>query len=206
MSMMNALKSSDTSNGDYGAKILDRYPGFKKAYPEGIEIRNASEDRMKQAPQWTETRQSEFYHPGQMGGEQEDMLPNPTSGRRAFLEIYDPKIQSDPKAKKELIVGELLHGAKRDPVFKKLRDEFTNSFSPEAQSSIFVNMKDKTSDLYAYPGETYSQMMDRSGTDAYLRGHFMPRNNGEWANQYSPTQKELVKKMEKYLKSGKEPK
>lgn len=191
---------------DYSTKILNTYPGLKKAYPHGITVIEASPARIKSAPQWTTNRVSEFYGKGEKGGG--DMLPNPTNGSRPVLEIYhhDYTDKGKPGYKAELVLGEMLHGLKNDPHWQSLRHQFASNFSPQEVALQHKAMKQKTSDFYSeQPGETHAQMMERSGIDAYLRGTFMPKTDGEWTKAYTPKQREIAAEMMNYLKAGDKP-
>ena len=48
--------------------------------------------------------------------------------------------------------------------------------------------------------------MDRSGTDAYIRAYFMKDDpdytSKEWLDNTSPEQFDILKKMQRYLKTG----
>ena len=188
---------------DYGLKAVQKYPGFKRVYKQGVQVMDASPERIKSAPQWTSNRVSEFYFPGEKGGM--DMLPNPTDGKKAAIEIYNKDYTSkNPAAKDELIVGELLHGMRQDPGYAKLRKQFSQNFTPEEVKLQKASMKNPKSDFYSeIPGETHQQMMERSGIDAYIRAHFMPNSPGssEWKSAYSPKQRQIIQQIHTYLKT-----
>lgn len=190
----------------YGQMMLDENPGFKNspAFKNGFEVHDAPQHRQKTP--YGQERYSEWYEPGEKGGTKHDMLPNPGNPKRAVDEIYRPDVLSNPDMKKELILGEMLHGAAQDPQYAQFRNQFAQSFTPQEQQRQLHGMTDKQSDFYAYPGETQAQMMNRSGTDAYLRGSFMPHlDDPRWAQSYSPAQQAIVQQMQQYLKTGQHP-
>ena len=204
-SLANIKNAAGSQGSAEGEQILNEYPGMRKSYPKGVQIIDASDARKAQAPQWTNVRQSEFYHPGEKGGQ--DMLPNPGDKKKAVLEIYNKDYQKAGPARKELVVGELLHGLKNDPKYKQLRTDFANNFSPAEKLSQVKNMQNPNSDFYSEtPGETHGAMMERSGIDAYIRGSFMPSTGGEWTSAYTPKQAQIVDQIHQYLKTPDQPK
>lgn len=187
----------------YGQMMLDEYPGFKNspAFKNGFEVYDATQQR-QQTP-YGQQRYSEWYFPGEKGGDKHDMLPNPGNSKRAVDEVYNPNVLANPAMKKELILGEMLHGAAQDPQYAQMRQQFAQSFTPQERQRQQKNMTNPHSDFYAYPGETQDQMLNRSGTDAYLRGYFMPHlDDPGWTQSYSPAQQQLVQQMMQYLQTG----
>ncbi len=197
------IKGPVNTPWSYGQMMLDEYPGFKNspAFKNGFEVRDATPER--QQTEYGKSRYSEWYFPGEPGGKDEDMLPNPGNSKRAVLEIYNQKVLNDPDLKKELVLGEMLHGAKEDPYYASLRKQFADSFTPQEVERQTKNMSNEESDFYAYPGESRKQMLERSGIDAYLRGYFMPNvDDPGWVKAYSPKQKDIADKMMNYFKTG----
>lgn len=200
-----AFKAGATDPGSSNAPIVDQvmkeYPGFKNSpdFKNGVQVIDSTPDR--QMTQYGQQRYSEYYAPGEKGGT--DQLNNPGDIKKAVLEIYNRDVIKNPEAKKELIMGELLHGAKQDPQYAKLRSEFAKHFTQDEVQAQIRNMKNPHSDFYSEtPGETPQQMMERSGIDAYIRGHFMKSQGDEWTKGYSPKQKEIIQQLESYLKTG----
>lgn len=183
------------TNDDIVNDVFKQFPGFKNspAYQNGIQVIDSTPER--QNTQYGQERVSEFYHPGEQGGE--DMLPNPGDPSKAVLEIYRKDELKDPNKKKALVIGEMLHGMRMDPKWNELRQEFNQNFSPDAQrKNAFVNKQ------WAEQGESPEQTMDRTTLDAYIRAGFMPKDKDspEWTSMYSKQQSATLSKMMDYLR------
>lgn len=188
------------NNEDIVKSVFQQFPGFKNspAYQNGIQVIDATPDR--KGNEYGQQRVSEFYHPGEQGGQ--DMLPNPGDPNRAVLEVYRKDELKDPNKKKALVVGEMLHGMSMDPQWNEMRKEFANQFTPNAQRrNNFIYSQDKEE------GEQPEDVMNRSTLDAYIRAGFMPKDKDspEWTSMYSPEQAKTLAKMKTYLRTGKKP-
>jgi hypothetical protein len=212
----NLLQGGAKSN-DVGSQVLTEYPGLKNspAFKNGYQVISAS-DPNRLSSDYAKQRGGELYQPGEATTPQTakefDALVNPGDPNKTVLEVYDQKTAKDPNLLKQFAFGEAIHGAKQDPKFAALRQEFSDSFYPD----LMADKKQRFAtgklggDLAPMPGgkETFEQMMNRSGTDAYIRAYFMKDvpNYGseEWLSQLSPKQFEVLNKMRDYLKTGKQ--
>jgi len=145
-------------------------------------------------------------------------FPHPSLGKWNF-EIYDRSIYDDPNVMKTAIYLDMIHGMKKDPNFAKLRSDFNRSWKP--QELDFIK---KRHSKEAKEGETLAEFVDRTILDAYLRGGLNPmddetlssgkymdeyaqlyrgqiKENGQVADPYSKAQREIIKKMQEYLRS-----
>ena len=142
------------------------------------------------------------YWPDSEGGTKD--WPHPAKGKNV-LEVYDEELKNDPKKLKEAVYGDLMHGMSKDGTYKKLRDEFMKNFTPEETARIAKKRtwwEDVNSDKGGVGGATY---------DAYVRGWLgadakSAREGQEKSGNtmYSKKQLEILKKMERYIKTGKE--
>ena len=137
--------------------------------------------------------------------------PHPSGGGVYISEIFDDELRSNPEALKDAVYRDALHGLPgKDKYWKILREDFRNNFDP----NILEFLKKR----HAKQGEhdSFDSWMDRSMTDAFLRGAFGDEGQlgasfrgepeYEWKGQrgkseqwYSPKQREILDKMRKYL-------
>lgn len=186
-----------SSNDALVQQIFQQYPGFKNspAFKNGLQLLDATPER--QNTPYGRQVASSYYPPGEPGGGNQAL--NPGDINKAVLEIYRKNERTNPTAKKELVIGEMLHGMKQDPNWQKLRKEFAQYFSPRAKAiNAMMYNRDKSE------GETPEQTMDRTHLDAYIRAGFMPKDkqSAEWTGGYTPQQSLIISKMAKYLKTG----
>lgn len=148
-------------------------------------------------------------------------FPNPNMGKYTF-EFYDNNLAGDRAAAENAVFLDSIHIAKKDPEFKKIRDEFNNNWS----NSELNFLKSKYAKEKKDDKETFSEYMDRTAIDAYLRGGLNPATdeellsgkyndeyalmyrdkyseNGKVVNPYTKKQKDAIEKMRQYLKGGK---
>jgi hypothetical protein len=128
---------------------------------------------------------------------------HPMPGKKV-LEVFDPELMNDPEKLKNAIYGELLHGAKEDPVYKKLRNEFKEAYTPEEKKRI----KNKESWWEDANGKNPN---DAALHDAYIRGYLnenaaaMKGHKELGETMYSKRQMRTLEKIKEYLKTGEEP-
>jgi hypothetical protein len=195
---------------DIGASVLAEYPGLRNSpeFKNGYQVRIADPNRVAEKNQKYPKRGAEYFARGEKGGI--DQLVNPGDPNKAVLEIYDTGGTSDPNKIKGMALGEAIHGAKQDPAFSKLRDEFYGAFSPDFVhkfQKLYTEGKLSGGDMGGSPGQSFGEMMDQSGTDAFIRAHFMKSDpnypSKEWLSKLNPRQQEILGRMESYLKTGK---
>jgi hypothetical protein len=153
----------NSSPQSYGRSLLEKFPGFKNSptFQNGYAVYDATPER--QNTQYGQQRYSEWFDPKNKGGS--DQLNNPAGNVNYPVdEIYKKDYINNPGLKQELSVGEMLHGMHNDSYYSQLRNNFSNSFTPEAQrrnNFIYNNWKN--------PNENFSQTMNRTILDSYLR-------------------------------------
>ena len=127
--------------------------------------------------------------------------PLPTPGKNV-LEIYDDDLKKNPKALKEAIYGDLMHGMSSNPYWQSLRNQFMQNFTraerqQQEQHTTWWNDVNGSKDSN---GPTY---------DAYIRGWIANEGQGKQGQResgntmYSPKQLIILQKMQDYLKTGK---
>lgn len=186
------------SNDDIVKEVFSQFPGFKNSpqFQNGLQVIDAAPNR--KGNEFGGQRVSEYYQPGEDGGQ--DMLPNPGDKSRAVLEIYRKDELKDPAKKKALVIGEMLHGMRDDPQWQQMRQLFAQHFTPDAQRrNNFIYNNDKEE------GEKPEDVMNRSTLDAYIRAGFMPKDKDspEWTSMYSPQQSLILTQMMDYLRGRK---
>lgn len=203
-------KQTDVSN--IGEQVLNEYPALKNSstFKNGYQVIMAT-DEQRLSSQYAKERVGEFYAPGDADTPEKakafDALQNPGDSKKAVLEIYGNKYKNDVKKAKEFAFVEALHGMKDVPEYAKLRNELYEAFSPDIKDWLKRNFGKLQGDLEKMPNESLDEMMDRSGTDAFIRAYFMRNNpeynSKEWLEKLNDKQVEILRKMEKYLKSEK---
>lgn len=147
------------------------------------------------APPTNDGRQLEFYPPW------ED--DNPTPGK-SHVQVFGNGLTGE--ALQSAIAGDMLHllggyhpdtGDVPDPKFRALKNEFAQSFTPHQHST---NLKAYEMDKASY-GDVgnFDQWLDRSRTDAYIRGHLFPDKADNWRGFYTPSQIKILERMRNYL-------
>lgn len=142
----------------------------------------------------------EFYPPW------ESENPNPG---KPTLELYDREMKGP--ALESAVVGDMLHylgavdpasGKAVDPNWRALRSQLIAARDPDSQKMDANAYKEDRAQ-----GETrsFEDWMNESRADAYVRGYLTPDKANEWADVYSPQQKEILKRMKGYLTSGRSP-
>jgi hypothetical protein len=196
---------------------LKGYPAIKRVINENNTVISlANPDRLKQLKNaGGQNRMMETWFPNDPGAEN---FKNPNPGKFTF-EFYNKDSFDDPKIKKAAIFLDSLHVMREDPGFESLRDEFNNNWKPSE-----LNFIKKKYEKESRNGESLDQYINRTVTDAYLRGALNPlsdevlksgkykdefaqlyrgqikNENGKTADPYSPKQREIIRKMENYLK------
>lgn len=120
-----------------------------------------------------------------------DELFNPEPGK-PVIEVYD----TGGHDLETMMLGDMLHYLPAiDPKFAEYRDRFRESITPEQEAvdrRAYERMGDK---------RPYDKWFDVSRLDAYLRGFLAPDKNNEWADAYTPEQRELLGEMERHLRA-----
>lgn len=196
--------------------ILNEYPRLSSVFNnENTKISLANARRQELNKKLGGGGSLETWFPDDKGPEG---FPHPSLGKWNF-EIYDKNIYNDPNALKTAIYLDMIHGMKKDPEFYKLRQQFNQSWTP--QELEFIKSKYNKE---ANEGESFAQYVDRTVLDGYLRGGLNPmddqslqngkykdeyaqlfrgqiQENGKPIDPYSKTQRDIIKKMQEYLKS-----
>lgn len=196
-------------------QMLQEHPGLQSVYnSNNTNVSLANQDRLnKLKAVGGENRQMETWFPDDEG---DKSLPHPTPGKFNF-EYYNPKVFNNDDLLKHSMYLDALHGMKQDPKFKAMRDEFAANYKPEELKHLQEKFKTEKE-----PNETFDKYLDRTATDAYLRGGLNQMNdeqlkqypdeyaqlyrgkvkeNGKPLDVYSPKQKEVIGKMQSYLKA-----
>lgn len=128
---------------------------------------------------------------------------HPAPGKIA-LEIFNPDMMKDPKALKQAVYGDLIHGMKTDPTYNNMREEFKKNYTPEEKARI-ANKKSWWADANG------SAANDTATHDAYIRGYLnepdvaMRGHKEAGGTMYSPQQMQILNKMQHYIKAGELP-
>ncbi len=179
------------------AQVLDEYPGLSKNFSaENTSLVLANPERSQRGLK--ERGGLEFWSQGDKG---EDDYPSPDPSKNV-LEIYSDDLKKDPKLLKQAVYGDLMHGMSNDPYWKGLRDQFMQNFTPE-------ELKRQKHHQAWYDDVNNSTDRSSPAYDAYIRG--VLANDANWKQgqmesgntMYSPKQIQILKKMHKYLKTGK---
>ena len=180
-------------------QVLDENPGLAKNFnADNTSLVFADPDRSKRGLK--ERGGLEFWFPGDKGP---DDFPSPDPTKNV-LEIYDDKLKNDPASLKQAVYGDLMHGMSNDPHWNDLRTQFMQSFTPQEKKRQAEKKTwwDDVNNSKEASGPVY---------DAYIRGWIANQGEGKRGQSeskntmYSPKQIEILKKMETYLKTGKEP-
>lgn len=137
---------------------------------------------------------------------------NPNPGKFT-TQLYRTDLPPDQQA--NLVAGDALHymGAKNpetgevvDPGFRKLKEQFIASLTPEQRQHAQERFAQEQSGPDGYKG-SFDQWLDSSHVDEYLMGALTPDKSDEWRgrpgthlqNQYTPQQDVILDQMRQYL-------
>ncbi len=199
--------------------VLNEYPALQNVYnPQNTSVMLANQQRLQQLKQiGGGDRGMETWFPDDPGDEK---FPNPNKGKYTF-EYYNQDVFKDDNQLKTSLYLDALHGMKKDSNWQTLRNEFNQNWKPDELEWI-----KKKHQKEANKGESLAAYVDRTIIDAYLRGGLNPmsdedfdrtkyndeyaqlyrgkiQENGKVIDPYSKTQRELIKKMQQYLKTKK---
>lgn len=137
--------------------------------------------------------------PSQYGGQIEFYDPeerdNPIPGR-ATVEVFNKDLQGN--ALERAIFGDMLHMLPgRDERFSALRKRFAETLTDE-QKAIDRRAYEREQAQYG-ENRPYEDWFERSRLDAYLRGHLAPDEQDQWRGAYTPQQKDLLDRIQRYL-------
>lgn len=175
--------------------LLSEYPGLANAInPKKTKVLFASPERIIASKIYGGGGYIEHW-PEDVVGEEGYAHPMPGN---TILELFDQGAKSDPFLLKQLIYGDLLHSAGKDPHFSKLREKFIQNYLPETLR--FEESKGRKG-VWGRAGESpYSRH------DAYIRAKLVAPNTpgytGWGDNLYSPAQLNIIQKMKNYLATG----
>jgi len=131
----------------------------------------------------------EFYHPD------ESRSPNPG---KPTVELFSPELKGNFLS--SAIFGDMLHYAPDvNPEFARLREGFRSTLTPE-QKAIDRRAYERARQEYG-EDRPFDDWFDISRLDAYIRGYLAPDPNNEWADAYTPEQRELLERMRTSLRS-----
>lgn len=197
--------------------ILTENPAMAKVYNrENTVISLADKKRQELNKKYGGGGALEHWFPDDEGAAE---FPHPTLGKYN-LEFYNENLYKDTPKMKAAVYLDMLHGMKADPEYKAMRDEFNKNWKKSELEWI-----KKKHAKEAYKGESLAKYVDRTVLDGYLRGALNPmddaslkskdyydeyaqmyrgqiKENGKVVDPYSPKQREIVAKMQEYLKSG----
>lgn len=179
-------------------QVLEENPGLAKNFnTDNTSLVFANGKRSQQGRK--ERGELEYWFPTDKGT---PSFPSPVPGKNV-IEVYSDDLKNDPKALKEAVYGDLMHGMASDPYWKKLRNEFMQNFTPqerERQAQRKTWWDDVNTSKTPLGSPTY---------DAYIRGWITNEGEGKKGQikskdtMYSPKQIQILHKMENYLKTGK---
>jgi hypothetical protein len=144
-------------------------------------------------PRWNEGGgYAEFYAP--------DEGYNPYQGKPTIA-MFERGLMRSPEEQQQMVFGDMLHHLPQvDPKFNAMREQYQGSMTPE-QREINRNAYRRGQNEYG-EDRPYSDWMEQSRLDAHLRGYIAPDHNNNWAGSYTPEQVELLKSMQRYLRTG----
>jgi hypothetical protein len=205
-------------------RLLKEYPALSNVYnPKDVRIQLANKKRMQQLESvGGGDRGMETWFPDDPGTED---LPHPMAGKNKWVfEYYDKNAYKDKEIFKSSLMLDMIHGAKKDYAFNRMRQDFNANWSPKTYEFLQKKYeKDKNE------GETFASYVDRTGIDAFLRGGLNPINDeylqtGKYNDQYaqyyrgqvkeidgtpidiySPKQREIIDNMKTYLTTNQNP-
>lgn len=114
-----------------------------------------------------------------------------------------------PEEIKSTLAGEALHVLSGidpttqqpvDPNFRKFKDQFINSLTPEQLTFERMQFRSGNPDL-GVEGRDFKQWFETSRADAYLRGYLFPDKADEWrqSGTYTGQQYGILQEAQKYL-------
>lgn len=200
------------SNKSLLQEAIGQYPAMSNVYnDQNTSVSVANSQRLQQLKAvGGQGRMMETWFPDDEG---DSSFPHPAPGKFNF-EFYDQNAYNDPEVRKSAIFLDALHGMKQDPNYAAMRNEFNKNWNP--QELDWIKQKYSTE---ANKGESLASYVDRTVIDAYLRGAMNPMSDqtlqsGKYkdeyaqmyrnpnAQNYSRTQKQIIGKMQNYLKTG----
>jgi hypothetical protein len=178
-------------------QVLTENPGLAKVHnPKNTEVMFASPSRKLTG----EKMGGLEYWPAEETGTQG--WEHPTGGGKNVLEIYSDQLQNNPDALKNAIYGDLIHGMNKDSTWKTMRNDFKKSYTPEEYERLAERQS-------WWEDANGKDAKDMAIHDAYIRGWMNERDvamQGQkeyGGTMYSKKQLAILKRMEKYLKTGK---
>lgn len=144
-------------------------------------------------------RQLEFYPPWES--------ENPTPGK-PHIQVYG---DLQGRELQHAVAGDMLHylgsyhpetGEAPDPKFRELKSQFAQTITPEQDA---MNRRAYAMDQKAHGDVgSFDDWMERSRVDAYIRGYLFPDKEDNWRNAYTDEQKNILNRMDNYIRSGSE--
>ena len=143
----------------------------------------------------------EFYPPWES--------ENPHPGKPALM-IFDKNIKGD--ALESMILGDMLHylaavnpetGKPVDPEWRRMRERLMTLRGPK---NLEMDRRTYEQSKKDYKEKrSFSDWLDTSRADAYVRGYLTPDERDEWrkAGVYSPDMTKILDRMRGYLETGK---
>jgi len=211
--------TKDISKTNVIEDALKEYPAMSKVFnKDNAQVSVADDKRLEKLKAvGGENRIMETWFPDDEGSPD---FPNPTPGKFNF-EFYNKDVYNDPKLRQASIMLDALHGMKQDPEYSKLRERFNQSWKDSELNWIKSKYVKESN-----PDESLPQYMDRTITDAYLRGALNPLSdqdlksgkyvdeyaqlyrgqiyrNGNPVDPYSKDQRDSIEKIKTYLKTKK---
>lgn len=196
--------------------VLNEYPALAKVYNTGnTRISLADANRQVLNKRYGGGGMMETWFPDDEGQKE---FPHPSYGKFNF-EFYDPNIYKDTPMMKKALFLDMLHGMTKDPEWVKMRNEFNQNW--RADELEFLKKRHAKE---ANKGESLAAYFDRTIIDGYLRGGLNPmtdeelksgkyldehaqlyrgqiKENGYTIDPYSSTQRQIIERMRKYLKT-----
>lgn len=197
--------------------ILAEYPALGKVYnTNNTRISMADANRQALNKKYGGGGMMETWFPDDEGLKE---FPHPAFGKFNF-EFYDQNIYKDTPMMKKALMLDMLHGMRKDPEWAKMRNEFNQNWKADELEFLKKNYQEK-----ANKGETLADYFDRTIIDGYLRGGLNPMtdeelNSGKYLDEpaqsyrglikevnkppvdfYSATQRQIIERMRKYLKT-----
>jgi hypothetical protein len=140
---------------------------------------------------------------------------NPNPGK-VTLEMRPLSANADSDFLNKMIAGDLMHyiggtdeaGKPYDPKFYSLKKQFEQESTPIQLRLNRQRYQDDLTNNRINPNLTFDEYQDMSGVDAWMRGRLFPDPNvpvedalhpSHFHEVYSPKQRQLLQKMQKYL-------
>lgn len=131
--------------------------------------------------------QLEFYPP--------DEAYNPRPGNPT-LEVFNPDLKGERL--QSAIFGDLLHHAKNIvPGWEPLRQMFMRTITPQQNA---IDQRAYAEAKNSGEHRSFEDWFTGPRLDAYIRGYLAPDQANEWANTYTPQQKQILEYMRQTLR------